>query len=123
MEERVRARGRKGGTPKREGDRRNRRGSEAAIGAEYKVALFRYVDGGRDGARADRHVGEERERGGVERLNSTPDGVKSVRNWITTTDGGGGEDGGRRTEAEGSGGRLIRHVVAHGGAVRHSRSQ
>ena len=71
-EERVRARGRKGGTPKREGDRRNRRGSEAAIEAEYKVALFRYVDGRTDGARADRRVGERRERrgSGATQLNS-----------------------------------------------------
>ena len=32
----------------------------------------------------------------MERLNSTPDGEKSVRNWITTTDGGGAEEGVRR---------------------------
>ena len=72
MEERVRARGGKRGTPKREGDRRNRRGSEAAIEAEYKVALFRYVDGRTDGARADRRVGERRERrgSGATQLNS-----------------------------------------------------
>ena len=57
--------------------RKGRDGSEeAAIEAEYKVVLFRYCGRGRT---------RERRRG-EEKSNSTPDGEKSVRNWITTTE-------------------------------------